>query len=95
MDAALTYISPSGTKRPVGRVKINDEQYPAKFPEGTLARIESVLEGKEKRSDFIREAVEKEILRRLTLKSKQRQAMARITRNPANPPAPAKSRNEE
>lgn len=75
MDAALTHISPSGTKRPVGRIKINDEQYPAKFPEGTLARIEAVLEGKEKRSDFIRDAVEREIKRR-----------ERITRSPASQP---------
>lgn len=48
----------------VGRIKINDEQTPARFPEGTLARIDAVLEGKEKRSDFIREAVEKELKRR-------------------------------
>ena len=79
MDAALTHNSASGTKRPVGRVKINDEQYPAKFPEGTLARIEAVLEGKEKRSDFIRAAVERELHRR-----------ERITRNPASQPDRAK-----
>lgn len=48
----------------VGRVKINDEQTPARFPEGTLARVDAVLSGKEKRSDFIREAVEREIKRR-------------------------------
>lgn len=54
----------SGTKRPVGRVKINDEQTPARFPEGTLARIDALLVDKEKRSDFIREAVEREIKRR-------------------------------
>lgn len=48
----------------VGRVKINDEQTPARFPEGTLARIDALLADKEKRSDFIREAVEREIKRR-------------------------------
>lgn len=67
----LTEISPAATKRPVGRIKINDEQTPARFPEGTLARIDSVLADREKRSDFIREAVEREIARR-----------ERITRNP-------------
>lgn len=65
----LTEISPPVTKRPVGRIKINDEQTPARFPEGTLARIDAVLEGKEKRSDFIREAVDKEIARRERLKA--------------------------
>lgn len=36
---------------------------PARFPKGTLARIDAVLSDREKRSDFIREAVEKEIER--------------------------------
>lgn len=61
---ALTETLPSGTVRRVGRIKINDEQTPARFPEGTLARIDAVLADKEKRSDFIREAVEREIKRR-------------------------------
>ena len=69
MEAALTHNSASGIKRGVGRVKINDEQYPAKFPEGTLARIEAVLEGKEKRSDFIRDAVGRELKRRERVKA--------------------------
>jgi len=50
--------------RPVGRKKINDEQTPARFPAGTLDRIDRVLEPKEKRSDLIREAVDREISRR-------------------------------
>lgn len=61
---ALTELLISGTKRPVGRVKINDEQTPARFPAGTLERIDALLADKEKRSDFIREAVEREIRRR-------------------------------
>lgn len=65
----LTEIAPVATKRPVGRIKINDEQTPARFPEGTLARIEAVLEGKEKRSDFIRSAVERELQRRAAITS--------------------------
>jgi len=52
----------------VGRIKINDEQTPARFPEGTLARIDAALDGKEKRSDFIREAVERELARRAKVK---------------------------
>jgi hypothetical protein len=83
---ALTISPSSPIKRGVGRIKINDEQTPARFPEGTLARIDSVLEDKEKRSDFIRDAVDKEILRRLTLKAKQGQALARIKRTPSSRP---------
>lgn len=49
---------------PVGRPKINEEQTPARFPAGTLARIDALLDEKEKRSDFIRKAVERELERR-------------------------------
>jgi len=48
----------------VGRRRINDEQTPARFPAGTLARIDAVLVEKEKRADLIRNAVEREIKRR-------------------------------
>jgi hypothetical protein len=48
----------------VGRRRINDEQTPARFPSGTLARIDAVLAEKEKRADLIRGAVEREIRRR-------------------------------
>ena len=48
----------------VGRPKINYEQTPARFPAGTLARIDAVLDEGEKRSDLIREAVHREIKRR-------------------------------
>lgn len=48
----------------VGRPKINDEQTPARFTAGTLARIDAALDDREKRSDFIREAVERELKRR-------------------------------
>ena len=52
----------------VGRKQINHEQTPARFAEGTLARIDTALVGKEKRSDFIRDAVERELARRAKLK---------------------------
>lgn len=54
----------SDTPAPVGRPKINDEQTPARFPAGTLARVDAACVGKEKRSDFIRAAVEAELERR-------------------------------
>ena len=53
---------------PVGRPRINDEQTPARFPGGTLARIDAALADGEKRSDFIREAVEAELKRRSAAK---------------------------
>lgn len=61
-DSTQFVISPI---RPiVGRPRINNEQTPARFAEGTLARIDGALADKEKRADFIREAVERELERR-------------------------------
>ncbi|GJE41305.1 hypothetical protein AEGHOMDF_0467 [Methylobacterium soli] len=54
----------SATSPRVGRKQINHEQMPARFAEGTLARIDAVLDEREKRSDFVREAVERELKRR-------------------------------
>lgn len=48
----------------MSRPQINAEQTPARFPEGTLARIDAVLEDKEGRAEFIRRAVERELKRR-------------------------------
>lgn len=48
----------------MGRPKINYEQTPARLPKGLLARIGAVLADGEKRADFIREAVERELERR-------------------------------
>lgn len=48
----------------MGRPQINHEQTPARFPAGTLDRIDAVLADGEKRSDLIREAVERELKRR-------------------------------
>jgi hypothetical protein len=48
----------------MGRKQINHEQTPARFPEGTLDRIDAVLEEGENRSDLIREAVDRELKRR-------------------------------
>ena len=48
----------------MGRRQINEEQIPARLPGGTLDRIDRVLEDKESRAGFIREAVERELKRR-------------------------------
>ena len=49
---------------PVGRPRINGEQTMARFRDGTLERIKAVLTEREKQSDFIRDAVERELERR-------------------------------
>lgn len=48
----------------MGRKQINAEAMPGRFPEGTLARMDAVLEEKESRGAFLREAVERELKRR-------------------------------
>ena len=60
----------------MGRKQINGEQTPARFPVGTLKRIDAVLREREKRSDLLREAVEHEIARREQAKCRARQHRA-------------------
>lgn len=48
----------------MGRPKKWAEDMQARFPDGTFARIEAVLEEGEDRTDFVREAVERELKRR-------------------------------
>lgn len=48
----------------MGRKQIIGEQMPARLPEGTMARMDKVLEDKETRGAFLREAVERELKRR-------------------------------
>lgn len=50
--------------RVMGRKQINEEQMPCRLPEGSLARIDAVLEDKESRAAFLRTAVERELKRR-------------------------------
>ena len=57
-------------KSPVGRKKTNFEQMPARFPDGTLERIDAALDPDENRADFLRAAVERELKRRERAKSK-------------------------
>ena len=48
----------------MGRKKLWSEDMQARFAEGTLARIEGALENGETKTDFVREAVERELKRR-------------------------------
>ena len=53
-----------GTPSHVGRKKRWAEDMQARFPERTFARIAAVLEETEDRTDFVRQAVERELERR-------------------------------
>lgn len=61
-----TQLMVADTPPRVGRNRINDpdEKVTARFRKGTLARIKTALEAKEPQSQFIREAVERELERR-------------------------------
>jgi hypothetical protein len=48
----------------MGRKKLWSDDMQARFPEGTFDRIEAVLEESEDRTDFVRQAVERELKRR-------------------------------
>ena len=57
----------------MGRKQINDEQMPAQFRAGTLARMDAVLKERENRSDLLRQAVDRELQRRERLAQKRRE----------------------
>lgn len=48
----------------MGRKKLWSEDMVARFPAGTFERIDAVLAENEDRTDFVREAVERELRRR-------------------------------
>lgn len=48
----------------MGRPKKWDEDMVARFEKGTFKRMDAVREEKEDRTDFVREAVERELKRR-------------------------------
>ncbi len=48
----------------MGRAKKWSEDMQARFPSGTFERIEAVLDDGEDRTDFVREAVDRELRRR-------------------------------
>lgn len=62
--APLTAKPISANAGRVGRKRVNHEQMPARFPEGTFARLDAVLHDGENRSDVLRIALEREIARR-------------------------------
>ncbi|MBP2235337.1 hypothetical protein J2Z31_001829 [Sinorhizobium kostiense] len=47
-----------------GRPKINFDNIPGRFPEGTIERIDAVRKERETRTAFLQKAVEREIARR-------------------------------
>lgn len=51
----------------MGRPPLWAENMQARFPNGTFSRIAKVLREREDRTDFVREAIEKELLRREAL----------------------------
>jgi hypothetical protein len=48
------------------RERTEREDYTARFPPGTLGRMEKALKGRESKADFIREAVSQMLNRRET-----------------------------
>lgn len=54
----------------MGRTKRWAEDMQARFPGGTFARIEAALRDEEDRTDFVREAVERELKRRQVAESR-------------------------
>jgi hypothetical protein len=70
----MTLDTEMGSQPRVGRKKRWYEIMGAPFPKGTFARMDAVLrkneDGKEDRTDLVREAVEKELERREAQKRK-------------------------
>lgn len=55
----------------VGRKRRWAEDMQARFPEGTFAKIAALLKKAEDRTDFVRDAVEREIVRRQKAKERK------------------------
>jgi len=60
----LSVVNISYEKKFMGRAKRWSEDMQARFPDGTFDRIEAVLDEGEDRTDFVRQAVERELKRR-------------------------------
>jgi hypothetical protein len=61
-----TDLMVSNNRPAMGRKRINAENMMARFPAGTLARIEKILRPGENKADFVRKAVEERLSRRET-----------------------------
>jgi hypothetical protein len=64
MRKGCAVVEESAITARVGRKKRWAEDMQARFPEGTFERIELTLGENEDRTDFVREAVERELQRR-------------------------------
>lgn len=60
----MTSVLAAATLPRMGRKRLWREDMQARFPEGTFRRIAGVLKKTEDRTDFVREAVERELERR-------------------------------
>jgi hypothetical protein len=60
----IELVNISYEKSDMGRRKLWSEDMQARFPEGTFERIDAVRNEDEDRTDFVREAVERELRRR-------------------------------
>lgn len=85
----------AATTHRVGRKKEWPEEIRLSLAGGTLDRIAGVLEPGEFRLDMIRDAIDREILRRLTARAKQRNAEAKFKANLPTLPSRAKSKDAE
>lgn len=59
MESTDLLVSPK--PKTMGRNRINHENMMARFPAGTLARIDKVLREGESKADFVRQAVEERL----------------------------------
>jgi hypothetical protein len=64
----------------MGRPRINEDHTPARLPAGTLDRIEAVLRKRERRADFIRAAIERELRRREAVSARKAATAPKWTR---------------
>lgn len=60
----MTLAASSDTNRRVGRKLLWPDKVIAPLPRGTLARIDAARRAGEDKTDFLREAVERELVRR-------------------------------
>lgn len=74
MRNVVTTSRGSPNKPCVGRKRLWHEDMVARFPKGTFERVEAVLREGESKTDFMREAAEREIARRERAKERKGEA---------------------
>jgi len=70
-EKPVTVAPESRIRGRVGRKKLYSEDMQARFPEGTFEAISAVLQEGEDRTDFVREAVSRELQRRQKISSRK------------------------